>query len=63
MVTHHIPKVLARRGAFHHGSRKMTPKAWHSNMRSWSEPDRPPGHFFMLLIAALAIIWNVLGPR
>ena len=26
-----------------HGSRKMTPKAWHSNMRSWSEcPGRDP---------------------
>jgi hypothetical protein len=23
-----------------HGSRKMTPKAWHSNMMSWSEARR-----------------------
>src|ERR1700738_5342331 len=23
-----------------HGWRKMTPKAWHSSMRSWSEPHR-----------------------
>ena len=22
----------------------MTPKAWHSSMRSWSEPDRPARH-------------------
>jgi hypothetical protein len=26
------------------GSRKMTPMGWHSNMRSWSEPHRPPHH-------------------
>jgi len=27
-----------------HVSRKMTPKAWHPSMRSWSEPDRPARH-------------------
>jgi hypothetical protein len=30
-------KVFANPDARKHGSRKMTPKAWHSNMRSWSE--------------------------
>jgi len=42
-----------------HGCRKMTPRAWRSNMRCWSEPHRPPP--CVLLIAALAVRWNLLG--
>jgi hypothetical protein len=26
-----------------------------------SEPHRPPHHHVLLLIAALAVIWNLLG--
>jgi hypothetical protein len=35
------------------GWRKTTPKASHSNMRSWTEPHRSPHLLTMLLIAAL----------
>jgi hypothetical protein len=32
-------KCLQIRWPQKHGSRKMTPKAWHSNMRSWSDRE------------------------
>jgi hypothetical protein len=41
------------------GWRKTTPKGWRSNMRFWSEPDRPPQHH--VCIAVLAVICNFLG--
>jgi hypothetical protein len=45
-----------------HGSRKMTPKVWHSNMSSGGNWIGRRTILAMLLIVVLAILWNLL-PR
>src|SRR5260370_1444561 len=42
LATPAISKFLRTKKLRTDGSRKTTPKAWYSNMRSWSEPDLAP---------------------